>query len=94
MNRPTPTCESPLVRAERAPGCPYTTTVLLVELQPGTRSYVDDSGDDPPILVIDAGMTEVHIGVPPAVTLDDLAVLDKLADSILKLRKRLVAHLY
>jgi len=76
------------------PGAPFATTLVTLDLLPESVSYCDYSGDGMPILVVDFGYTEIQIAVPGAVaTVEDLALLDRLVDAILELRKQLICFL-
>ncbi|HZN72896.1 MAG TPA: hypothetical protein VFC00_14600 [Micromonosporaceae bacterium] len=67
----------------RAPGAPHATTVAIVDLLPGTMAYADTFRDAPPILVIDTGPTEIHLGLPgDPITADDLRILDTLVEAL------------
>jgi hypothetical protein len=78
----------------RQPGAPHATTVLIVELLPGTHTYTDIHRDAPPILVVDTGPTELQLSVPGnRVSLDDLHIIDKLMEAAAGYRTALVAHL-
>lgn len=78
----------------RVPGVPHATTVLVVDLLPGTHAYADVYRDAPPILVIDTGPTEVQLSVPGTrVTLDDLRILDVLIEAVAAYRTALTAML-
>jgi len=78
----------------RVPGSPHATTVVVVELLPGTHAYADTFRDAPPILVIDAGPTEVQLGLPgDRITLDDLRIVDVLVEALAAYRTALMAYL-
>lgn len=83
--RPAPT---------RTPGAPFATTVLMVELLPGTRAYADTYRIAPPLLVIDTGPTEIHLALPgDRPCLDDLHILDDVLQAVAKYRASLLVHL-
>jgi len=78
----------------RVPGAPHATTVVLVDLLPGTHAYADTFRSGPPILVIDTGPTEVQLSVPgDRVTLDDLRIIDVLMEAVAAYRTALSAYL-
>lgn len=94
MNAALATAPPPVSRPWRAPGAPHATTIVIVELLPGTHAYADTFRDAPPILVIDTGPTEIQLNVPGnRVTLDDLRILDVLIEAISAYRRALSAHL-
>jgi hypothetical protein len=85
-------CPRPIPR--RVPGAPHATTVIIVDLLPGTRAYTDLHRDSPPILVLDSGPTELQLAIPgDRVTLDDLHIIDTLLEAATAYRTALIAHL-
>jgi hypothetical protein len=78
----------------RVPGAPHATTVLLVELLPGTHAYADTYREAPPILVIDTGPTEIQLSLPgERLTLDDLRIVDVMIEALSAYRVTLTAYL-
>jgi hypothetical protein len=78
----------------RVPGAPHATTVLMVDLLPGTYSFCDLYREAPPILVIDAGPTELHLSLPvDRVTVDDLGIIDQLLEGVVAFRSALIGRL-
>lgn len=85
-NTDMPTAQTPR-RPYRVPGAPHATTVLLVDLLPGTRAWADTYRDGPPIFVIDTGPTEVQLSLPgDRLTLDDLRIVDLLMEAVAAFR--------
>jgi hypothetical protein len=70
------------------------TTVVMLDLLPGTRAYCDTFRDAPPILVIDNGPTEVQLSITRTrFTNEDLRLVDVLLDGLSCFRAELVARL-
>ncbi len=87
MTQPEP------VRRAGSPVSPAA-TVVLADLVPGTRAYVDTHRGAPPILVIESGATEVQFGASGGrVTLDDLRAIDTVLEAAAVYRAALLAHL-
>lgn len=81
-------------KPQRPPGSPCATTVVMSELAPGTHSYVDLYRSAPPILVIDTGPTEVQLSLPgDRCTVEDLWIIDELAEALAKFRQAQLPHM-
>lgn len=73
---------------------PAASTVVIVDLVPGSRAYCDLFRGAPPILVIDAGSTEIQFSLPVRpVTLDDLRLVDGLLQAWAAFRTALLREL-
>jgi hypothetical protein len=69
-------------------------TVVMVDLVPGTRAYCDRYAEAPPILVISTGGTEVQLGIPGrVVTVEDVANIDAILEAGATCRADLIARL-
>lgn len=78
----------------RVPGTAHATSIVVVELLAGTRAYADTSRDAPPVVVIDTGPTELHLGLPgDCYALADLSVLDLLIEALAAYRIAVQAYL-
>jgi hypothetical protein len=94
MTPTTPPATRTVRGPQRIPGAPHATTVLLVELLPGTYAYADTFREAPPILVIDTGPTEIQLNLPgERLTLDDLRIVDVMIEAMAAYRVALTAYL-
>lgn len=73
---------------------PHATTLVIVELLPGSRAYCEKLSHALPIVVIDCGYTEIHLRVPGGLAgLDDLAIMGEIMSAAADCQTALVAYL-
>jgi hypothetical protein len=82
------------MRPLRVPGTPHTTTVVTADLLPGTNAYCDIYREAMPLLVIDAGPTEIHLSMPvDRLTIEDLRIVDAILEALAAFRNALLVYL-